>query len=57
MQIINFEFQTEFGLFSDAIVLPDELILSDADIEAEKQNRLSQWLAIVNPPQTDITNG
>lgn len=51
MQKIDFSFETEFGSFSDAIVLSDEeaAVLTEADIENIKQTRLNNWLAIVNP--------
>jgi len=34
-------------VFKDAIVIPDTLKLSGAEIEAEKQRRYDEWLAIV----------
>lgn len=52
MNSINFSFETDFGLFSDAIVLSDEefALLTEADIDTIKQTRLDNWLAAVNPP-------
>lgn len=49
MQQITFTFETEFGRFSDALYLPEDHTFSDADIEAMKQERLNNWLSIVNP--------
>lgn len=49
---IDFEFQTEHGLFRDALHLEDNHAFSDADIAAMKQQRLDQWLAIVLAPET-----
>jgi hypothetical protein len=47
---INFEFQTEYGVFSDALFFPDdEPLPSDAEIEAMELERLNNWLAIVTP--------
>ena len=48
MQII-FKFDTPFGSFCDALNLPDDHGLSDEQIEAMKQERLTNWLAVVNP--------
>lgn len=48
MQII-FKFDTQFGSFCDALHLPDDHGLSDEQIEAMKQERLTNWLAVVNP--------
>jgi hypothetical protein len=49
MQII-FESQTEYGLFRDAIYLPDDHGLSDEQIEAMKQERIDNWIAAVTTP-------
>jgi len=49
--IIEFEFDTAHGVFRDAIILPDDHTLSDADIEAMKIERRDNWIYIVeNPP-------
>jgi hypothetical protein len=51
---IDFSFDTKYGVFADALHFPDDAIPSDADIEAMKQQRLANWLAIVDaPPQTE----
>lgn len=47
---IRFTFDTKFGQFSDALNLPDDHGLTDAQIEALKQERLSNWLAMVDAP-------
>lgn len=48
---IDFEFDTRHGIYRDAITLPDDHTLSDADIEAMKQARVDAWLAYMdNPP-------
>jgi hypothetical protein len=46
---IDFEFDTPNGIFKDAIHLPENHELSEIDITALKQQRLDNWLAIVNP--------
>lgn len=48
MQII-FKFDTPFGSFCDALYLDENHGLSDEQIEAMKQERLTNWLAVVNP--------
>ena len=48
---ICFTFDTKFGQFSDALNLPDDHGLSDADLEAMKQERLNNWLAVVTPSE------
>lgn len=50
---IDFEFQTDFGVFRDALHLPDDHNLSEAEIEAMKQERLNNWLAVVSAPPVE----
>ena len=55
MQSIPFQFETKYGLFSDALILSDDevALLSAEQIEAMKQQRLSNWLAIFDTqPET-----
>jgi hypothetical protein len=51
---IDFEFDSPYGKYADAIVLIDGQTMSDAEIEAMKQDRYDKWLAnITSPPVTD----
>lgn len=54
MITINFEFD---DIYKDALILPDDHGLSDAEIEAMKQQRYDNWQTIINtpplPPQED----
>lgn len=54
---IDFEFTTKFGVFRDALHLPDGHTFSDTDIQAMKQERLNNWLAIVDAPPAEETQG
>jgi hypothetical protein len=47
---IDFEFETPYGKFADALWFSDGVVPSDEEVEAMKQERLNNWLAIVNPP-------
>ena len=48
---IDFEFDSPYGKYADAIVLLDGQTMTDAEIEAMKQARYDQWLAsVTNPP-------
>lgn len=51
MTKIDFEFQTEYGLFRDALHLLDDHGLTDEQIEAMKTERRDNWLAIVKPQE------
>lgn len=45
---IDFEFETPYGKFADALWFPDnQPIPSDAEIEAMKQQRLNNWIALI----------
>jgi hypothetical protein len=46
---IDFTFDTEYGVFSDAISLPDDHTFTDDEIEAMKQERLTNWINSVKP--------
>lgn len=46
---LDFEFDTPYGVFRDALHFYEDVIPSDAEIEAMKQERLNNWLALVSP--------
>lgn len=51
---LDFEFKTPYGKFSDALIFPDDQPLpSDAEIEAMKQERLNNWLYVIENPVSD----
>ena len=50
MAKIDFEFETKYGKFADAIWFPDDAPMTDAEVEAEKQRRLDNWIAIIENP-------
>jgi hypothetical protein len=49
---IDFEVQNEkYGVYRDALHLPDDHTFSEAEIEAMKQERYNNWVNIIeNPP-------
>lgn len=49
MIIIPFEMGEAPMIFRDAIVLPDDSTLTDAEIEAIKQARYDAWLLAIQP--------
>lgn len=50
---INFEITQDGYTLKDAIVLPDNHGLTDAEIEVLKQHRFNDWYAIVTAPQPE----
>jgi len=48
---IDFEFDTQHGVFKDALVFHDGNVPSDADIESMKIARRDAWINFIeNPP-------
>jgi hypothetical protein len=50
---IDFEFDTPHGKFADALHLPDDHTFTDVEIEAMKQQRVDNWIAIVTAPPVE----
>lgn len=50
---IDFEFQTQYGVFRDALHLPDDHTFTDAELDAMKQERLDNWISVVTAPPAD----
>jgi hypothetical protein len=52
---IDFEFTTPHGLFRDALHLPDDHTFTDEEIQAMKQQRVDNWIAVVTAPAEEVT--
>ena len=51
---IDFEIQTNYGMYRDALYFPDDQVPSNPEIEAMKQARVANWVDfILNPPSVD----
>jgi hypothetical protein len=50
---IDFEFDTPHGVFRDALHLADNHTFSDAEIQAMKQQRVDNWIAVVTAPPAE----
>lgn len=50
---IDFEFDSPYGKYADAIVLFDGQTMTDAEIEAMKQARFDTWLAAITSPSSE----
>jgi hypothetical protein len=50
---IDFSFSSQYGTFSDALHLPDDHSFTDAEIEAMKQQRFDNWIAVITAPPTE----
>ena len=58
IQII-FEFETEYGVFRDALHLAEDHTFTDEQIAAMKQERVTNWIVAVTPqpPKDEVVNG
>lgn len=52
---IDFEFQTAYGVFRDALHLPDDHGFTDEEIQAMKQQRVDNWIILVTTPAVEET--
>lgn len=50
---IDFEYDTPQGVFRDALHLPDNHGFSDSEIEAMKEQRRDNWIAVVTAPPVE----
>ena len=52
---IDFEFETKYGVYRDALYLEDNHNFTEQEVDAMKQQRVDNWLdAIENPPAVEI---
>lgn len=54
---IDFEFDTPYGVFRDALHLPIDHTYTDAEIQAMKEQRRDNWIAIVSAPPVEEPQG
>ena len=52
---IDFEFETPHGKFADALHLPDDHTFTNDEIQAMKQQRVDNWIAVVTAPPVEET--
>lgn len=47
---IDFEFETQYGVYRDALVLPEDHTFTDEELEQMKISRRDNWLNIITNP-------
>ena len=52
--VIRFLFETKYGNYSDALHLADDHTFTEAEIEAMKQERLDNWIAMIEAPKEPV---
>lgn len=50
---IDFEFESNFGVYRDALYLPEDHTYTDDEINAMKQERFDNWIAVVTAPPVE----
>jgi hypothetical protein len=50
---IDFQFDTPHGKFADALHLPDDHGFTEDEIEAMKEQRRDNWIAVVTAPPVE----
>ncbi len=50
---IDFEFDTPHGMFRDALHLPDDHAFTEDEIQAMKEQRRDNWIAVVTAPPVE----
>jgi hypothetical protein len=51
---IDFTFDTEYGVYRDALYLEDNHSFTEQKIEAIKQERVDNWIAIITAPSEEV---
>jgi hypothetical protein len=51
---IDFEFESKYGVFRDAIHLPEDHGMSEEQLAAMKQQRFDNWIAIIEAPPVEV---
>jgi len=54
MKKIDFEFQTQYGVYRDALYLEDNHSFTEQEIEAMKQERVDNWIAVITAPSEEV---
>ena len=49
--ILQFSYETKYGTFSDALVLPDDHTYTNDDLEKLKLQRRDNWISYIHSTQ------
>lgn len=50
---IDFSFDTQYGVYCDALYLDDNHSFTEQEIEAMKQERVDNWIAVIETPSSE----
>ena len=51
---IRFSYETQYGIFSDALNLPDDHTFTDQELETMKEQRRDNWVSYINSTQVEV---
>jgi hypothetical protein len=51
---IDFSFDTQYGVYRDALHLDDNHSFTEQEIEAMKQERVDNWIAVITTPTEQV---
>jgi hypothetical protein len=54
---IRFSYETKYGMFSDALILPDDHTFTESEITSMKEQRRDNWVAYIDSTQVDNPTG
>jgi hypothetical protein len=52
---IRFTYETKYGAFSDALILPDDHTFTESELTSMKEQRRDNWVAYIDSTQVDNT--
>ena len=50
---IDFSFDTQYGVYRDALYLDDNHNFTEQEIETMKQERVDNWIAVIETPSSE----
>lgn len=50
---VDFEFDTKYGVYRDALYLDENHTFTDEQIQALKQQRVDNWISVIETPSPD----
>ena len=51
---IRFSYETKYGVYGDALNLPDDHTFTDEEIEAMKEQRRDNWIKVIETPAPEV---
>jgi hypothetical protein len=51
---IDFSFDTQYGVYRDALYLDDNHSFTEKEIEAMKQARVDNWISVITIPSEEV---